>query len=231
MELVKIPAYGARVHALLLLAALLTAEPIDAQAQGAPTQLFAEKGAGAVLAPAQMPAHSTALYVMLGAPDLGVGFRQGFSAVELEARLFFNFLQASAALEGSLRFLKVTRGSFAVAPSAGLGLVANSGAVYLDSANFGFVGLRPRVGLNATVQFTPTLAGVFLFDLPITLPVTVRGIQVTPTLGAGVEAQFTNVLSGLLLGQVGLDVIKEPLGVAQGRVGWAVRLGLGFRLF
>lgn len=217
--------------ALTLLSALLAASPVDVADAAAPERLFAEKGTGAVLAPAQLPPHTTALYVMLGAPDLGVGFRQGFRAVEFEGRLFFNYLQASAALEFSLRFSSFSRGIVSLAPSAGLGLVANSGSIYLDSANFGFVGLRPRVGLNGTVRLGETVSGIFLIDLPLTLPITVRGIQVTPTVGAGAEVQFTSVLSGLLLGQIGLDVIKEPLGVAQARLGWAVRLGLGFRLF
>jgi hypothetical protein len=219
------------VISLALLSALLATSPPAVSDHSAPERLFGEKGTGAVLAPAQLPPNTTALYVMLGAPDLGVGFRQGFAAVELEARLFFNYLQAAAALEGSLRFLKFTRGIVSLAPSAGLGLVANSGSIYLDAANFGFVGLRPRVGLNGALRFTETISGVFLFDLPLTLALTARGIEVTPTVGAGAEVQFTSVLSGLLLGQVGLDVIKEPLGVTQARVGWAVRLGMGFRLF
>jgi hypothetical protein len=57
------------------------------------------------------------------------------------------------------------------------------------------------------------------------------GGEFTPTAGFGAEMLLGKQLSGLLLGQLGLDVIKEPLGVTQVRPAWAIRLGLGFRLF
>src|SRR3954447_26855765 len=79
----------------------ITAEPpkvnepplVSAPAVGPDTQV------GGAFAPPVMPRGSTALYAILGAPDVGGGFRQGFSKAELEVRLWFNYLQASAVLE------------------------------------------------------------------------------------------------------------------------------------
>ena len=48
---------------------------------------------------------------------------------------------------------------------------------------------------------------------------------------AGAEVHLGGNMSGFVMANVGLDAIKEPLGVTQYRTGWAIRLGLGFRLF
>ena len=44
---------------------------------------------GGVMAPASLPAGTNALYGFVGAPELGVGYRQGFGLVEFEARGVF----------------------------------------------------------------------------------------------------------------------------------------------
>jgi hypothetical protein len=87
------------------------------------------------------------------------------------------------------------------------------------------------VGFVTAVRFSDTVCGLVLFDLPWSIPVNVQGTHVVPTIGGGAEVHLGGNMSGLILANVGLDVIKEPLGVLQVRAGWGIRLGLGFRLF
>ena len=213
-----------------LLALLLTAGS-NVEVSSEPE--ISSHGIGAVIAPAVMPRGSTALYALVGAPDIGGGFRQGFSMFELEVKLNFNYLLAAGLLEGGFRFSAIKREKFEIAPTVGLGLAADSGSRYYDRANFAYVALRPRVGGVAAIFFSETVTGLVTLDVPWAIPLTNHsaGGQLTPLLGAGAEMHLGGILSGLLLGQVGVDVIKEPLGVTQVRPAWAVRLGLGFRLF
>ncbi len=190
-----------------------------------------DRRVGGVMAPAALPAGAMALYAMLGAPELGGGFRQGFSAFELEVRLMFNYLLASGVLEVGLKIPVYEKGIVQMAPTVSLGIEANSGSRYYDRANFGYVAVRPRVGFITSLRFTDTIAGLVLFDLPWSIAFTAQGSHVVPTVGAGVEGHLGGNISGFVMANVGLDAIKEPLGVTQYRTGWAVRLGLGFRLF
>src|SRR5207253_820421 len=123
------------------------------------------------------------------------------------------------------------KGIIQLAPSFALGFEANSGSRYYDRANFGYFALRPRLGLTAAFRFSDTVCGLAQFDLPWSIAVNVQGTHVVPTLGAGVEVHLGGNMSGFVMGNLGLDAIKEPLGVLQFRPGWALRLGLGFRLF
>ena len=190
-----------------------------------------DRRVGGVVAPAALPAGAMAVYALLGAPDLGGGFRQGFALLELEARLTFNYLLAAAALEVGIRVPVYEKGIIQMAPTVALGFEANSGSRYYDRANFGYFALRPRVGFITALRFSDTVCGLVLFDLPWSIPVNVQGTHVVPTLGAGVEVHLGGNMSGFVMGHLGADVIKEPLGVIQVRPGWALRLGLGFRLF
>ena len=215
---------------LCVLSALLAADPVVVSAS-APE--ITEQTIGGVVAPAVMPRGSTSLYAMLGAPDIGGGFRQGFSSVEFEARLLFNYLEASGLLEGGVRFSAWRQGIVELAPNLALGVAGNSGSTYYDRANFAYVALRPRAGLITTVKLSDLVVGIAQLDIPWAIALTNGGAggQFTPTVGAGAEVHLGGLLSGLVMGQIGADVIKEPLGVTQVRVAWGVRLGLGFRLF
>lgn len=213
---------GAMVTALLV-SMLLTAEPEPMSDE--PRQV------GAVVAPAAMPKGSLALYGLVGAPDLGVGYRQGIAGIELEAKALFNVLELSALVEGGVK-VGVYRGErLALAPGVALGLKLDSGSKYFDRSNFAFLGLRPRVSLNATYTFSDLVAGVAQLEVPLTIPLTARGIQFSPTVGAGAEFHVGDRLSVLATAHVGVDVVKEPLGVTQTRAAWAFRLGVGYRLF
>lgn len=188
-----------------------------------------KSGMGA-LAPAALPPGAISAYGLLGAPDVQVGYRQGISLFELEARASFNYLAASFAVDVGARMAIYRRGMLTLAPAVSVGLVLNSGATYFDARNFGYTGLKARVGFWGSLAFSEVVSGIFLAELPWTFAFQ-GGYQATPTAGAGAEFQLTKELTGLVLGQFGLDVIKEPVGFAYLRPGWAVRLGLGYRFF
>ncbi len=190
-----------------------------------------DRRVGGVLAPAALPAGAMAVYALLGAPELGGGFRQGFAQLELEVRLMFNYLLAAAVLEVGIKVPVYEKGIIQMAPTVAVGFEANSGSRYYDRANFGYLAVRPRFGFVTALRFSDTVCGLVLLDLPWSIPVNVQGTHVVPTVGAGAEVHLGGNMSGLVMANVGLDAIKEPLGVLQVRVGWAVRLGLGFRLF
>ena len=198
-----------------------------------PSEPGPEEGIGGVFAPAIMPRGSMAVYALLGAPDIGGGFRQGIQQFEVEARLWLNYLQASALVEIGGKISAYRKGILEFVPNVAVGLEANSGSRYFDRANFGYIAIRPRAAMITAIRFTEVATGLFLIDLPWSIPVTNAGAggHFTPTLGFGAEMQLGTTMSAMLLGQVGLDVIKEPLGVTQLRPAWAIRLGLGFRLF
>jgi hypothetical protein len=192
-----------------------------------------ETKVGGVFAPPIMPRGSTALYALLGAPDIGGGFRQGFSRAELEVRLWLNYLQGAATFEIGGKMSLYRKGVLEFVPNLALGIEGDSGTRYYDKANFAFLALRPRAAMITGIRFTESATGIFLVDLPWVIPVTNRaaGGEFTPTLGFGAELMLTKTMSGFAMGQAGLDIIKEPLGVTQLRAAWAIRLGLGFRLF
>ncbi len=186
---------------------------------------------GGVVAPASLPAGTNALYGFVGAPELGAGYRQGFGLVELEARGVFNLFKVSAIAEVGVKFGVFEHDRLHLAPTLALGLEFNSGAKYFDRANFGFIGLRPRAGLNASWAFTETIAGIAQLEIPWSIALTVQGFQVTPLIGAGAEFHLGGGFSLLVSAHVGFDATQEPLGVTQVRPAWAGRLGVGYRLF
>jgi hypothetical protein len=186
---------------------------------------------GGVVAPAALPSGTNALYGFVGAPELGIGYRQGFGTVELEARALFNLFHVSAVAEVGARFAVYEHDKLRLAPTASLGLEFNSGTKYFDTANFGFVGLRPRLGLNASYAFTDTVSGIAQFEVPWSIALTVQGFEVAPLLGAGAEFHLGGGFSLLVSAHIGVDAMKEPLGVTQVRPAWAGRLGVGYRIF
>ena len=186
---------------------------------------------GGVVAPASLPAGTNALYGFVGAPEVGVGYRQGFGLVEFEARGLFNIFQVSVIGEVGVKFGVLHREKLRLAPVLALGLELNSGARYFDRFNFGYLGLRPRVGLNASYDFTDTISGIAQLEIPWAIGLTVQGFQITPLIGAGAEFHLGGSFSLLVSAHVGFDATKEPLGVTQYRPAWAGRLGIGYRLF
>lgn len=201
-------------------------EPVVVQRRDGPPG-----GLGAAAAPAVLPGGSMALAAQLGAPDVGVSYRQGFRTLELEARGTFNYFELSALVEAGLKTAVWQGNGVTVAPGLFLGLRANSGSRYYDAANFGSFALRPKLTLTTSAPLSDTVQGLLLFELPWALSLNVIGSQVTPLVGAGAEVHLGNRMSLLVSGHGGVDVVKEPLGVTQVRAAWALRLGLGYRAF
>ncbi len=224
----------------LLLAAVLAQDfsappPPPATEPSAGLALPARDGSGpkvgGVIAPATLPAGATALYALLGAPDIGGGYRQGFSAFEFEARLLFNYLLAAGVLEAAIKLPLYEHGKVQMAPVVAVGLEADSGSRYYDKANFSYFAIRPRLGFVTAYRFSDTVAGLLTVELPWAIPVSSSGGHVTPSVSAGAEVHLGGTISGLVMGEVGLDAIKMPLGTTQYRALWGIKLGLGFRLF
>ncbi len=183
------------------------------------------------MAPAALPAGTLALWGLLGAPDVGIGYRQGFSVFELEARATFNYLLLSTIFEAGVRVPVFRRNKLEMAPVAALGLEFNSGSKYFDPANFASVALRPRIGGVVSYLVSETVQALLLVDVPWAISLNVTGSHVSPTIGAGAEFHLGGRLSVLALGQIGVDVLKAPLAVTQVRPAWAFRLGFGYRVF
>ena len=183
------------------------------------------------MAPASLPAGTLAFWGLLGAPDIGVGYRQGFAGFELNAGVTFNYLLLSTIFEAGVRIPVLRRDRLQIAPLAALGLEFNSGSTYFDPANFASVALRPRVGAVVSYLVSDTVQALLMVDAPWAISLNVTGAHFSPTLGAGAEFHLGGRLSVLALGQIGVDVLKEPLGVTQVRPAWAFRLGFGYRLF
>ncbi len=195
------------------------------------TALPTTRVTGGVLAPASLPAGTNALYGFVGAPEVGVGYRQGFGLVEFDARGVFNVFKVSVIGEAGVKFAAFSREKLRLAPTLALGLEFNSGTRYVAPTNFGFIGLRPRLGLNASYAFTDTISGIAQLEVPWAIALTVQGFQVTPLVGAGAEFHLGGGFSLLVSAHVGFDATKEPLGVTQYSPAWAARLGVGYRLF
>lgn len=208
-------------------------EPVRVTKAETPKGLGSEHEMGGVFAPALMPRGAIAVYGLMGAPDIGAGFRQGFERVEFEARLWFNYLLASFVLEAGGKMSVYRTGKFEFVPNFAIGIETNSGTRYYDRINYSYVGLRPRAGLVSSLHLTDLFTALCILDMPWSIPLTDRaaGGRFTPTVGLGGEFQLSPTMSALMMGQFGLDVVKEPLGVTQYRPAWALRIGLGFRLF
>lgn len=212
------------ILSLLLACSALAAEPV-----------FADKRAtfGAVRAPAQLPAGALAFYGYIGAPEVGMGLRQGFEPLELELVARVDYLAVSFAGEALVRRTLLRTGNIDLAPYLGLGLVGNAGARYVDALNFGYFGARARGGVVSTVRFGEILYGIFDVDLAFDRQLErAFGYRFSPRLGAGVEVFLAEDFS--LMGKVsgGFDLFKDPAAPEPvARPAAALVLGAGLRLF
>lgn len=218
-----------RILAWVLAGALL---PAVGQAEEGAAPRRDEDTFGAVVAPAELPEGAMALYGYAGAPEVGVGFRQGLGGFELEARARFNWFQASGVLEVVGRKQVWTRGALALAPTLGLGLVLNSGARYLEDVNESGVLLRVSPGAVASYRLSETVAALGLVDLPFDVGLSPKGARRFQALGGGgAEVYVGSDLTLSAVGQLGVETFKRHQGNPDTGLGWAVRLGLGARLF
>ncbi|MBF5042571.1 hypothetical protein FGE12_09180 [Aggregicoccus sp. 17bor-14] len=219
---------------LLLLA--LSTVPARARAQ-APVHLpgAAERQEqfGGAVAPAVLPDGGMSWYGFVGAPELAAGVRSGHSLFELEGRARLDYFRISLALEGLVRARVYERGPLSVAPSLGAGLVLDAGATYLDEDNFDAVFARVTPGLVASYRLSETVYALGLVDLPLDLGLSPGGARRFQALGGGgIEAYLGEDVSLLVAGQLGVDALRErPAEDWTTRLGYTLRLGVGFRLF
>lgn len=188
---------------------------------------------GAVVAPAVLPSAASSVYALVGAPDIQAGFRQGFSGgFELELRADLNYFEVGLAVEALAKLAVIRNARWQLAPMVGFALEYDTGARYYDAFNFQYFGLRPRVGGVSTVKIADFLQGIILLDIPDMFTVSPsQGWHFEPVAGGGFEVLLSDDLTAVLIGEIGLNTLKQPLGVAQSSVGYNVRLGLGWRLF
>jgi hypothetical protein len=220
------------VIACLIVAAVAVAAPAAAQEEEGPAFPDRKETFGAVLGPSALPMGSTAAYAYAGVPEVGGGFRQGLPGFEWEARARLSYLTLSLTAEGVIKVPLIRTARFDLAPYAGAGLTVSSGLRAFDPYTFPYAGARIVAGLTAGYQASGTVRLLASVEVPYDHPFgTGGGGRLTPLAGGGVEILVGDDLSGLFLGQGGLDWVKEPLGVPVVRGTWAVRLGLGVRLF
>ncbi|MGQ0504039.1 MAG: hypothetical protein ACT4TC_01845 [Myxococcaceae bacterium] len=187
---------------------------------------------GAVMAPAALPSGAQAGYVYIGVQELGVGYRQGVGIFELEGRGRFNYLLLSLSIEGVAKWAAYRDSRIEVAPYLGVGFVLDTGARYFEPANFAHLGLKLLAGATLTYRFNETLRGIANLEIPYDLSLTTNGGNIfNPLAGVGVEIYLGQDISALALGSLGYSGLKEPLAVPAGRVGYQLRLGLGYRFF
>lgn len=214
-----------------LLVSMLAAEPGGLTDAGLTAEASLAPGLGGTVAPAALGAGTIALYGYVGAPEVAVGYRQGFAPFEVEGRLVFNVFEVSALLEGGAKVPLLRRGRLLVAVGGMLGLKANSGATYYDLGNFASWALRPAILGLLSYELSEVVAAVARAEVPLAVSLDVRGVQFTPTLSLGGEAHLGQGVSLLVLGRLGLDAREGPSGWAQARVAWGVQLGVGYRVF
>lgn len=213
----------------MLALALLVTIPLAADPQ--PAQGVPPAVGGAAVAPAALGPGSIGFWGTLGAPDVAIGYRQGFSLLEFEAQARFHYLELSAVAEAGVRLVAWRADRAMLAPTFSLGLKVNSGSRAFDPYNFAFVALRPRLGAVLSLRVSDVAQVVVTGEVPWAIALNVTGYQITPTVGGGAEFQLNPKLSLVAVGQIGVDVIKEPLGTPVARLAWGVRLGVGYRVF
>ena len=191
-----------------------------------------EEPLGAIVAPASLPQGASAIYLYGGVPDVVLGYRQGVSVVEVEARGRFNYILLSYAFEVLLKSTIASDNSSALAPFLGVGIVHDSGSHYITTVNFQYTAIRALAGLIYTYRIGDLATVIAELDAPLDLTLSpANGYRFTPLVGGGFEVNLSPTVSGLLMGQLGVDYLKEPLGVPKWSLGYQVRAGFGFRLF
>ncbi len=187
---------------------------------------------GAVMAPAALPGGSNSGYVYIGVQNVGAGYRQGVSVFEVEGRASFNYLLISLGVDAVLKWAAYNQSGLEIAPYIGAGIVLDSGARFIEQANFAHFGLKLLAGATATYKLTDTLRGIANLEIPYDLSLSPSGGNLfNPLVGVGAELYLGEDISAMALGSIGLATLKEPLAVTAARFGYQFRLGVGYRFF
>jgi hypothetical protein len=216
----------------VLLLTLVFALPVPVAAQEVTPSAREEFSFGTMVAPAALPNGSSALYGYVGVPEMGAGYRQGISGFELEGRARLDYFRLAGIFEAGARKVVVKEGPATFAPRLSLGMVFNSGSVYLDKDNDAGVLLRISPGLVVSWNVAETVAVVGLLDVPFDLGLSPTGAHRLQALtGGGAEIYLGSGITLLTAGQIGVENFKAPLKDSVTRVGYQVTLGIGTRLF
>jgi hypothetical protein len=186
---------------------------------------------GAMFTPAALPAGGMAVYGYVGVQDVGIGFRQGFGWLELEGRAHANYLRVLTGAEGLAKISVIHEEGLSIAPFVGTGIILNSGLQFFDTENFAYAAWRLIGGATLCYAIAEWISAIALFELPLDLGLGVNAWQFRPLAGAGVELMLGEEMTVSLLGQLGPDVFQAPNGQAATRLGYALKLGVGIRLF
>lgn len=187
---------------------------------------------GAAVAPAVLPAGASSAYGFAGAPEVGGGYRQGLGLAELEFRGAFDYFLVALSAEARVRIALPSVGPVDLAPILGAGAVYDTGTRYIDGDNFNHLGVRAIGGFLASYHVLETVRLLGEVEVPVDFSVSPGGgRRVKPLVGFGGEIFLGENLTAFAMGKIGLDFLKEPLGVTQLRPGFALRIGLGWRLF
>jgi hypothetical protein len=225
-----------RPSLVLVLALLLPPGLAGAQARSSgaiPSAADRQETFGGAAAPAALPDGAMSFYGYVGVPELAAGVRSGHSVLELEGRARVDYLRVALTLEGLVRARAYEQGRVAIAPSLGAGFVLNAGATYLDEDNFDAVFFRVLPGLVVSYRLSETVQALGLLDFPVDLGLSPAGSRRFQALGGGgIEAYLGEDVTLLVAGQLGVDTRRErPSGSWSTGLGYALRLGVGFRLF
>jgi hypothetical protein len=217
---------------LILFLGCLTSAVARGEAESTPNRRGGRDSFGAVVAPATLPSTASSAYAYIGVQEVGAGYRHGFEVLELEARARLNYFLISTAAEILAKYSLFQGERGGLAPFVGLGFVYNAGRTYYDEFNFEYVGIRTIAGLMASLRLGEHASLVGEVDVPVDFSLNASGgLRFNPLAGGGVEFGLSEDTTMLVMGQLGLDLVKGPNGAVQNRLGYQIRLGIGFRLF
>jgi hypothetical protein len=216
-----------------LLVCALSLSPLVAHA-GAPIELKENPSwFGGFIAPAVLPGGSASFFGYAGAPSVGFGYRQGIAGVlEFDGLIDLDYFTLSLDPTATMRFLVWHSETVQVAPTLGAGFVFDTGAKYIDDRNFSNVSVRIIPGGTMSYRFTEIAALVADVRVPLDFSLTPEGgRRYQPLAGGGAELYLGEDITAGVMGELGVDVFHQPNGDTLTRLGWSVRIGIGYRLF
>ena len=187
---------------------------------------------GAVVSPAVLPGGGSSMWVSVGAPELAVGFRQGFGVLELGATARADYLRVGLTGELNARLLALEERWLKLVPNLAVGLTGDTGATYYDEDNVSAFSLRVHPGLLATASIFELFDLLFAFDVPMDFGFRGDHQRYKLLAGVGGELYVGNDISLMLMVQGGGEGFRnQDTGTMTWRPTVQARFGIGFRLF
>jgi len=206
--------------------------PVEAVSSGPRTSPNPREQIGAVVSPAVLPGGGSAMWVSVGAPELAVGFRQGFGLLELGATARADYLRVGLTAEINARLLALEERWLKLVPNVAVGVTGDTGATYYDADNVSAFSLRVHPGLLATASVFDLFDLLFAFDVPMDFGFRGDHQRYKLLAGVGGELYVGNDISLMLMVQGGAEGYRHPV---TEQLAWRptihARFGIGFRLF